>query len=586
MKKALFISMAILCLCTLSQAQNLSGALNGALGPGTYNVVDSIYVQVNDSLTIAPGTDFLFSGAFGFGVAGYLNASGTETDSINFRPNAGVPFWKGIGFIDSASDSSILEYCSIISSNDMGIWIDYANITIRHCTFTDNSSSYMGGGLYCTHSNIALSHCVFANNNAVHGGGCAIRWSTPVAVDNCVFYGNSGTYGGAVAFYFSDNFTVENCLFYTNTANAGGGIRFSSSTPELINCTFAQNIAADGGGIFIINQSPTMRNSLFWGNDSLQIFVHAGGVTVNYCNVQDVVWPGTGNISADPLFTTGPMGNYYLSQIAAGQASNSPCLDAGDPASPVITGTTRTDCVQDSGIVDIGYHYPLTAGQPDLVVTLTPHNPPIRIPGGGGGFIFDAQVENVSQNPITFDAWTNVEIPGGAVVGPLVLRTNLIIPGGATILRTLSQYVPPNAPAGNYVYHGYVGTHPGTVIAEDRFGFEKSGNDGSVNHNLGWAVFGWDDDGAVAPQEYRIFTAYPNPFNPQTNLMFSLDRAGEISLVVYDVNGRAVAELLEGWMSGGSHNCTFDASLLPSGVYFARLQGEGFSLTQKLLLVK
>ena len=72
-----------------------------------------------------------------------------------------------------------------------------------------------------------------------------------------------------------------------------------------------------------------------------------------------VGWQGTGNINSDPLFVTGPLGDYYLSQIAAGQAQNSPCVDTGDPASSMIIGTTRTDEIQDSGVVDMGYHYPL-----------------------------------------------------------------------------------------------------------------------------------------------------------------------------------------------------------------------------------
>jgi hypothetical protein len=74
----------------------------------------------------------------------------------------------------------------------------------------------------------------------------------------------------------------------------------------------------------------------------------------NYCTLN---W-GPGMIDADPLFAAGPQGDYYLSQIAAGQFQDSPCVDTGDPGSPMIDGTTRTDEVQDSGVVDMGYHYP------------------------------------------------------------------------------------------------------------------------------------------------------------------------------------------------------------------------------------
>ena len=72
---------------------------------------------------------------------------------------------------------------------------------------------------------------------------------------------------------------------------------------------------------------------------------------------------GPGNISADPLYVQGEGCNYLLSQAAAGQASESPCVDAGgDSASMLGMGfhSTRTDNVPDAGIVDMGYHLPVS----------------------------------------------------------------------------------------------------------------------------------------------------------------------------------------------------------------------------------
>ncbi len=60
---------------------------------------------------------------------------------------------------------------------------------------------------------------------------------------------------------------------------------------------------------------------------------------------------------ADPLFVSGVGGDNYLSQIPAGQASNSPCVNSGNPADPLIDGTTRTDSAPDTGTVDMGFHY-------------------------------------------------------------------------------------------------------------------------------------------------------------------------------------------------------------------------------------
>ena len=104
-----------------------------------------------------------------------------------------------------------------------------------------------------------------------------------------------------------------------------------------------------------------IHDCIVWGNtayDGAQIWPSTL-YTVTYCDVQGG-WPGEGNIDADPLFVPGPAGCYYLSQITAGQMEQSPCVDAGDPASPLIDGTTRSDEGPDAGLVDMGHHYPVT----------------------------------------------------------------------------------------------------------------------------------------------------------------------------------------------------------------------------------
>jgi len=73
-------------------------------------------------------------------------------------------------------------------------------------------------------------------------------------------------------------------------------------------------------------------------------------------------WDGDGNIDEAPLFVTGPLGDYYLSQTAAGQDEDSPCVNAGSDTAENLgldTRTTRTDQAPDTGIVDMGYHYPI-----------------------------------------------------------------------------------------------------------------------------------------------------------------------------------------------------------------------------------
>ena len=95
-----------------------------------------------------------------------------------------------------------------------------------------------------------------------------------------------------------------------------------------------------------------------------------GTPTVVYCDVQGGTgqpWFGLGCIDQDPLFVLGPRHSYYLSQTAAGQAADSPCVDTGsDPAADLGLNelTTRTDGVPDTGTVDMGYHT-LAGGCPE-----------------------------------------------------------------------------------------------------------------------------------------------------------------------------------------------------------------------------
>ncbi len=79
---------------------------------------------------------------------------------------------------------------------------------------------------------------------------------------------------------------------------------------------------------------------------------------------------------------------------------------------------------------------------------------------------------------------------------------------------------------------------------------------------------------------------YPNPFNPLTTLKFNVPRTGNVSLKIYDVAGRAVAELHQGQLAAGQFSVNFDGANLASGIYFARLQGDGFEAVQKMQLVK
>jgi hypothetical protein len=93
----------------------------------------------------------------------------------------------------------------------------------------------------------------------------------------------------------------------------------------------------------------------------------------------------------------------------------------------------------------------------------------------------------------------------------------------------------------------------------------------------------WKDN---LPTEFGLSQNYPNPFNPTTEIRFSVGTYGHTSLRVFDLLGREVAKLMNEEKPAGSYRMTWNASGIPSGVYFYRLEAGGLVETRKLVLVR
>ncbi|GBE29457.1 hypothetical protein BMS3Bbin04_00469 [bacterium BMS3Bbin04] len=89
------------------------------------------------------------------------------------------------------------------------------------------------------------------------------------------------------------------------------------------------------------------------------------------------------------------------------------------------------------------------------------------------------------------------------------------------------------------------------------------------------------------PVEFAMSEAYPNPFNPTTSMVVSLPEAVDLTVQVFNLNGRLVATLSEGRVEAGNHTLTFDGSDLSSGMYFVTASVPGdMNMTHKLVLMK
>jgi len=94
------------------------------------------------------------------------------------------------------------------------------------------------------------------------------------------------------------------------------------------------------------------------------------------------------------------------------------------------------------------------------------------------------------------------------------------------------------------------------------------------------------DKDALIPDNYFCLTNYPNPFNAQTTINYSLSESSDISIEIYDILARRVEVIDEGEKSAGEHQRTWNAEGQPSGVYFYRIQAGDYSETMKMVLLR
>lgn len=315
-----------------------------------------------------------------------------------------------------------------------GVAGDQSSARIEHNTISGNTAWRDGGGIYGDSSELVINRNTISENEALNeegggikgrgagyslrvtnnliygnvahgnsGGGIALAYTTAEIIGNVIEANETSNRGGAIyavggALRMNDNRLVgniadvsgggiytfqgmpqlENNLFLDNSAvNDGGalGFRDPSGTVFIRHSTFHGNTAGVGGAVCIDNDNYTttrvrFRRSILWGNSPDEVHVLAGNPDFEYCNIQGG-FTGTGNINQDPLFVTGPGGDFYLSSIAAGQATDSPCIDSGnilaeDACFLHATGiicmnelTVQTDQAVDTGDADMGYHYKL-----------------------------------------------------------------------------------------------------------------------------------------------------------------------------------------------------------------------------------
>lgn len=131
----------------------------------------------------------------------------------------------------------------------------------------------------------------------------------------------------------------------------------------------------------------------------------------------------------------------------------------------------------------------------------------------------------------------------------------------------------------------------GTNIAdsvEAHIVHQPDNDSGFVDYLPLWVPTGIQQVNSNIPGNFTLYEAYPNPFNPETNIKFDipLGTSSDVSLIIYDALGRTVDVVVNEKLSPGSYIVQWNASKYSSGIYFYRLQHNGSSAVKKLVLVK
>jgi len=88
------------------------------------------------------------------------------------------------------------------------------------------------------------------------------------------------------------------------------------------------------------------------------------------------------------------------------------------------------------------------------------------------------------------------------------------------------------------------------------------------------------------PDNYSLSQNFPNPFNPSTTIKYAVPKSGLVNLKVYDIMGREVSELVNGFRSAGFYLVDFNAGKLSSGIYYYKLVSDNFTDVKKMILIK
>mgnify|MGYP006075860751 FL=1 len=450
-----------------------------------------------------------------------------------------------------------------------------------------------GGGLYQQFSDsLVILNSNFEDNTTLPGigGGLAIYYSSDIVLENVNINGNeSGGAGGGICFLRSDNINYTSGMIRDNRSNSnsgggimmgtetfdasiiinatfnrlnfinnyaqvgGGGLMLWSAEVNVYNSTFSQNEANDnngvdnwsGGGLSSHSMAePNIINSIFYDNypNSLYHPSTTSSMSVKYSLLEEFHTGVENLVEIDPLFNDPENGDFTLQP-------NSPCIDAG------------ISDFDDDGVNEVT---DFLGSAPDLGSTEFMVGPPL----GFNSIVVDSaviltwlQVTDLNLEFYKLERATDSLFSENVIERfiPENFYTDEEIDWDIEYFYRVSAYL------------GYWTDHSETesIILE-------------------WLNL---TDKKLVPGTYIVSQNYPNPFNPSTTLRYSMSKGELVNIAVYDMSGRLVKGLLNGYQNAGYNSIQWNATnnqgqSVSAGMYICIIKIGSYNTSKKMLLLK
>jgi hypothetical protein len=561
-----------------------------------------------DTVLVQPGRyieNINFEGK-GITVASLILATGDTTylDSTVIRSSDRSGRSVVVFLNDEGEESKLIGFTLTNGTSDYGggIYINGSSPTLEYLTITENLCSRNGGGIYCTNGAApVIANVSITDNIANEGGGLACYNDADVRISNSIITHNRANDDAGGIQCSGSRLVMNNVYLSSNRAgDAGGGLTLigdarliiiegmmgeSTSPNPMIYCSgyggtvylemdeVLVNLNGDTISDFMYaNQCSTIINNCTIYSHRQRSGINTGQASfivtssiirgfrtsfsglsrndiIQYCNVNGEI-EGEGNIDADPLFADPENANFHLT-------ADSPCIDAGDPESPLDPDGTRADMgafyfhQRDIEVEPLELHFPpISWGELDSL--------PVNIANEGGT---DLTIESIEGCMCASCIWMNEENP--EEWQPITLE--------------------PQQRIQLWVYY-----HPqeGAVLSRTFWVNSTDPDEPEITIEATGEVNGINTHEDALPLVFSLNSPYPNPFNSVTQINYSLQQPEYIELAVYDLTGRQVDVIDQGYKPGGHHTTSYNAHTLPSGVYILTLTTAERSSVRKMLLIK